>query len=302
MQTSLDHLSDEELLAQLAACCSDERRLKVRTLVSLIAVEDRRLYLAAAASSMFDYCRRFLLMSHGRAYRCIAGARLCNQLPFLLERIESGELHVSTLAHIASFITPENVTELIEETAGMNRSAIDLVLCRKFGVKPLRGRTDPNALPMDEDLSKLEQRARELLSHVVPDGDRLAIAKAAYTVLIRDLEKKTRGKADNPRPAPEKPTKEISRHATRTMYEKHGEQCTFIDERTGARCPARVFIQRDHRVLRCRGGTHDAKDLRPMCGPHNRWLAELALGREYVEGRIRFRQQKQKNAKNPVDR
>ena len=292
MQISLDHLSDEELLAELAACCSNARRSDVQTLAFLAGVEERRLYLAAAASSMFDYCRRFLLMSHWRAYRCIAGARLCKQFPFLLERIERGELHLSTLAHLASFITPENVHELIEETAGMNRSAIDLFLGRKFGVEPMHGRMSNGPLPYDEELLQMLERARELLSHTLPTGDRLLILKAALRVLITGLEKKTRGKADKPRRAPQKPTKRISRHATRVMFEEHGEQCTFVDERTGARCSSRVFVQRDHRHMQVHGGDHDPKNLRPMCGPHNRWLAEQALGKKTIERRIHFRQRK----------
>ena len=301
MQTSLDHLSDDELLAELAACCSNSRRTDVHTLVFLAGVEERRLHIAAAASSMFDYCRRFLLMSHGRAYRFIAGARLCKQYPFLLDRIERGELHLSTLAHIASFITPENVHELVEETAGMNRNSIDLLLGRKFGFEPKHGRPSESPMPYDEELLELAERARQLLSHAIPSGDRLEIAKVAYRILIAHLEKKTRGKADKPRPAPEKPTKGISRHATRVMFEEHGDQCSFVDERTGARCPARAFIQRDHRCMKVHGGSNDPKNLRPMCAAHNRWLAEQALGRATIERRIRFRQQKRKTTENPSD-
>jgi hypothetical protein len=41
---------------------------------------------------------------------------------------------------------------------------------------------------------------------------------------------------------------------------------------------------------------------RPMCGPHNLLLAEQALGREYIQRRIRFRQQKHGDKKDPADR
>ena len=51
-------------------------------------------------------------------------------------------------------------------------------------------------------------------------------------------------------------------------------------------------IQRDHIHMRAHGGSDDAENLRPLCQAHNLWLAELALGRGYVERRIRFRQRK----------
>lgn len=292
---SLVHLSDDELVAQLSACCSDMRRYKVHTLIFLAEVEAREIHLRAAASSMWDYARRVLRMSHGTAYRNVCVSRLCRKYPFLLERIEKGESHISTIAYIASFITDDNVHDIVEKTSGMSRMHVDLVLERWFGAKPNRER-GRGSLPYDEELLALLVRAREVTSHAIPSGDPLSILKAALSLLIVTQEKKNRARADNPRPAPTEPTKTISRHATRTMFETHGEQCCFVDERTGARCPSRVFIERDHIDMRCHGGTHDAKNLRPFCKAHNVWLAKQKIGRAYVEERIRFRQEKQKDS------
>lgn len=214
------HVSDDELVAQLHGCSFDMRRMKARVLLMLGEIEERKIYLLAAASSMWDYARRFLLMSHGSAHRFIAVARLCRRYPWLAPRIESGELHMTTLSNIASFLTDENVRELVEETAGKKRAEVDLVLVRRFG-----GTRTSQLMPYDEELLRLMDRARELLSHVIPNGDRLEIAKAAYTVLIAHLEKKTRAKTNDPRPAPTEPTKSISRHATREMFERDGDQC-----------------------------------------------------------------------------
>jgi hypothetical protein len=285
---SLAHLSDDDLVAQLQECCFNIRRFTVRALRFLGEVQERRIYLKAAASSMFDYTRRFMSMSHGQAYRFVCGARLCRQYPFLLERIERGELHLSTLAHIASFITPENVHQLVEQTANKNRADVDLVLRDWFGVEPTHGRA-ASPFPYDIELLEMARRAKDLLSHDIPDGNMLEISKMAYRLLIEHLEKKKRGKADKPRPAATEQTKGISRHATREMFERDGDQCSYVDERTGARCPSRAFIQRDHRHERARGGSNDAENLRPLCAAHNLFLAELAFGRDYVERRIRRR-------------
>ena len=274
------------------------RRFKARLLVMLGDVEERRVHLLAAASSMWDYARRFLLMSHGTAYRFIAGARLCKRYPWLVDRIERGELHLTTLAHIASFITDDNVHDLVEETAGKKRADVDLLLRKWFGVDR---RQAGNPMPYDAELLRMAERAAELASHMIPMGDRLELTKAAYTVFIAFLEKKTRAKTAAPRPAPTAPTKRISQHATRTMFERDGDQCTYVDERTGARCPSRAFIQREHEKMVVHGGSNDPENLRPHCGPHNLLLAEQALGRALVQRRIHCRQQKQKqkNAKAP---
>jgi hypothetical protein len=246
---------------------------------------------------MWDYARRILRVSHGTAYRHIAGARLCRRFPFLPERIERGEPHHTTLAHIASFLTPENVHALVDETKGKSRTDVDLVLRKWFGVE----RRDVSPFPYDAELLQMVTRAQELLSHTLPNGDRLAISKLAYGLLIQFLEKGKRAKAESPRPAPTEPTKSVSRHATRAKFEEHGDQCSYVDERTGERCPSRAFIQKDHRHMQVHGGTHDPTNLRPMCAAHNLLLAELALGRDYVQSRIRFRQRQQKSESEPAD-
>ena len=73
---SLAHLSDDELVAELTACCLDTRRSNVRTLLFLAEVETRQLYLRAAASSLREYCRRMLRLRPGAAPRtdCVASA------------------------------------------------------------------------------------------------------------------------------------------------------------------------------------------------------------------------------------
>lgn len=152
-----------------------------------------------------------------------------------------------------------------------------------------------------EELLRLMDRARELLSHSIPSGDRLEIAKVAFHVLIAHLEKTKRAKTDTPRPAPSEPTQGISRHATRETFERDGDQCSYVDPRTGARCPSRAFIQRNHVVMRVHGGTDEATNLEPTCGPHNRLLAKLALGRAHVEERIHCRQRQQKKRNEPGD-
>src|SRR5207253_11270771 len=55
----LDHLSNEELMAQLMAYCADRRRSTVGILEFLANVAARDMHLEFAASSLWDFCRRF---------------------------------------------------------------------------------------------------------------------------------------------------------------------------------------------------------------------------------------------------
>lgn len=289
-QSDVARLSDDALFAELEACVVAGRENDARLLVFLGAVEERRIYLLRACSSMYDYCRRRLRMSEGQAHRRIAAARLVKTYPFILPLIASGAMHMSTLAQIRSFVKPENVHALVADTAGKSRDDVDRILADRFGLDRhlMRAR---GVLVIDEELDALMRRAFELDCHAVPDGDRLKLAKRAFRTFIAEAERKQRATARRPRPGPTQPTKSIPRASTRAMFERHGEQCCYVDPVTGERCGSRVFVQRNHRRMRVHGGGHEAENLDPHCGPHNRFLAALALGRERIERAIRRRRQ-----------
>jgi hypothetical protein len=130
----LTELSDEALVSQLAAICLEGHRLTARLVVALVEVEERRLDLNAACTSMFDFCVRRLGMSEGAAFRRLDAARLVRRHPALLPRIEKGELHLSTLIllrpHLAQ-LTEAGIAELAAAVAGKNRRAVEEYLARR---------------------------------------------------------------------------------------------------------------------------------------------------------------------------
>jgi hypothetical protein len=300
LPVSFGHLSDEALLAELHACVATSRENDARMVLFLIEVDVRRLYLARAYSSMYDFCKRKLGLSDGQTCRRLAAARLVKDYPFILPLLVRGETHMSTLAQIRSFVTPKNAHALIAETAGKNRHEVDYILAQRFNLD----RTSPSSrdvIVIDRELETLIQRAYELDCHAVPDGDRLELTKRAYRALIAAGEKKQRAKTERPRPPPTQRTKTIPRASTREMFAEHGEQCCYVDPISGERCPSRVFIQRNHRDMRVHGGTHESTNLEPVCGPHNRYLAALALGRERIDRAIRLRQRRLANGTDDPD-
>src|SRR3954454_12033006 len=114
----LADLTDHELVSRLSALCLEGHALTARMIVHLIEVEERRLDLRAACTSMFDFCQRRLGMSEGASFRRINAARLVKRFPALLERIERGELHLSTLVLLRDHLDERNVAELISAAVG----------------------------------------------------------------------------------------------------------------------------------------------------------------------------------------
>src|SRR4051794_40963787 len=126
----LADLTDHELVSRLSALCLEGHALTARMIVHLIEVEERRLDLRAACTSMFDFCQRKFGMSEGAAFRRINAARLVKRFPSLLARIEKGELHLSMLVVLRPHLTDDNVEELAAAAAGKTQRQVEEMLAR----------------------------------------------------------------------------------------------------------------------------------------------------------------------------
>jgi len=363
----LEHLSDEELVAQLSRLHMEGHALTARVLVSLIEVEERRLHLTAACSSLFDFCVRRLGMAEGFAFRRITAARVVRQFPQLLGLIETGRLHLSTVVQLRPHLTEGNVDELVGEAMGKSRAEVDLILARRAPkpdvpdrIEPLGGAgavgassaggaasggqtllpgaavaSTPGApahvrarvdalsegrfrvqLTASEELRAKLERARDLMSHRNPSMELAVVVEAGLDLLLAKLEKEVLGQT-KPRAKSKKMTckktatsapasaagsagsesgsrsgssdGEIDAAAKREAFARDGAQCTFTDAE-GHRCPARAFLELDHRKPRARRGPGHPDNLRVLCRAHNLLHAEQVFGKEHVTEQIHLRQ------------
>ena len=85
----LEHLSDARLLESLGGALRTQRRSLAELVAHLGEVEERRLQLEAACSSLFAYCVGRLAMSEDEACRRIDLARLARRFPALFAELEN---------------------------------------------------------------------------------------------------------------------------------------------------------------------------------------------------------------------
>ena len=104
----LDTLSDRQLLDGLGAVLGSGRRLTAELVAHLGEVEDRRLHLEAACSSMFSYCVNRLGLSEDEACRRIEVARLARRHPAMFPLLASGQLSLSVAALLKPHLSAEN--------------------------------------------------------------------------------------------------------------------------------------------------------------------------------------------------
>jgi hypothetical protein len=136
-----------------------------------------------------------------------------------------------------------------------------------------------------ETQEKLEL-AHALLRHAEPTTGMERVVERAVDALLTRLEKQKLGRADRPRSSNEPTGKDaVSRSTRRAVFARDGVQCTFVG-RAGDRCPARAFLELDHRIPRALGGDATSANLRVLCRNHNRLVAEEAFGRDLIDRMI----------------
>ena len=124
----LEHLSDAQLLESLGGVLRAQRAALADIIAHLAEVEERRLHLRAAYSSMFAYCVARLGMSEDEACRRIELARLARRFPALFVELASGGITLSVALMLKPVLTPSNHLELLAAARGKcMRQARELV-------------------------------------------------------------------------------------------------------------------------------------------------------------------------------
>ena len=122
---SLQSLSDDQLLAQLAAILRDSRRVEADLVAHIAAVDERRLCLREACPSMFSYCVERLYLSEPETALRIVVARASLRHPVLLDMLRDGRLHLSGIALLAPHLTEQNRDAVLSRATHLSKRRIE---------------------------------------------------------------------------------------------------------------------------------------------------------------------------------
>lgn len=130
-------------------------------------------------------------------------------------------------------------------------------------------------------------RIQELLSHAVPSGDVIEILERCADAFIARAERT--GSTGAPKSSPEvapvasdPSQRHVPLELRRVVSQRDGGRCAFVID-SGRRCPSRRHLEFDHIVPLAKGGRTTLENLRLLCRAHNQHMAEVELGREFMQ-------------------
>jgi hypothetical protein len=197
------------------------------------------------------------------------------------DRPEAGEPHSMVLpCDPATGAGLSAHTPATEMAAAVNSSA---AARRPTVIAPLAPRRYLIRMTVGEETHEKLQRARDLLRHVIPDGDPATIVDRALTVLLQQTERAKIGVAARPRPVPRgsgdrasEPRRHVPAHVRRAVWTRDHGQCAFVG--TAGRCAETGRLEFHHVVPFALGGLTTEANLQLRCRVHNAFEASEIFG------------------------
>ena len=171
----LQHLSDRELLDEVATLAAREREATADLIASLIEVDARRLYLGESCSSLFTFCTAVLHLSEHAAYNRIEAARAGRRFPTVLGQLADGSVTLTEVRLLAPHLTDDNHRALLESARHKSKRDIEHIVAAlrhshrsrqpsascPSRQRPLRRcRTHPRRLPSPRRSFTIRRRGR----------------------------------------------------------------------------------------------------------------------------------------------
>lgn len=270
-------MTSAEIVAQeLRNLAGTERRIVARFLASLERFDRLQLFLGLGYSSTYSFCVASLKLSECSAYSRIEIARLSRRFPKLIGLLESGALTLTTAGLLAPHLTHENFERLTAHAGGKSKREVQRILACLGGTSAPRVRL---TLMISLETEERLHEARNLLRHVVPNGDVAEIFDRSLKSLIRDLRRVKFAEVDAPRSRPGRPPRgrQIPADVRRAVEARDGRQCAF--EGSEGRCKERGFLEFHHLRPFASGGKATVANIELRCRAHNAYEARLDFNR-----------------------
>ena len=132
LMTDLQRLSDEQLVAEIAALNGGEQRATAALVAHLAELEARSLHHAMGFRSLYAYCRGVLHLSEYESYNRMEAAHVVRRFPVIVPMIAEGLLHLTAVRLLAPRLGDENHLALLGGAIHRSKVEVKQLLARWF--------------------------------------------------------------------------------------------------------------------------------------------------------------------------
>lgn len=253
---NLSYLTDQVLLEDTKNLVNRERACTLRILFHLAEIDRRKLFSDLKYTSLYEYCTKELKYSEWSAQQRIVAARLINQVPEIVPRIEIGALTLTNIGLAVKFMRDNHIvesrdkSEILKKIENLSKKQCEDVLFEITG----RQKPQVTTLTIMNETFSILQTTREMLGGYLNNDELLKkIAEDEIRKIEKERYKQTTSKGS---PLPGEVTCVIPAQTKREKYAE-SPQCE--------KCGSTTNLQYDHREQKVHGGTNDPENIRILC-------------------------------------
>jgi hypothetical protein len=309
------------LLHRLSDLTGSINRETAELLRILGEIDERKLYLEQACSSLFSCLVERLNYAEGAAAKRIGAARAARRFPLVLDMVAKGDLHLAGVYTLAPHLTEENHRAVLERARGQSKRQIERLVVelspkseqpsliracppahrppspvlpppggagltiapKPRAVVPITPRRYQIRITVDEKTHGQLEKLQNLLAHQIPDRDPAAVIAQALELLLRDTLVKKAAITDKPRKrrVGSRSSRHIPAAIRRQVWQRDQAQCTFRDDQ-GRRCSAEKLLEYHHIEPWGKGGEHSVAQITLRCRAHNQHQSVLDYGTAFM--------------------
>ena len=279
-------MTNQEIETKLELLVTQERKITRDILKLINLAEDRRLHLSAGCDSLVRWLIVRFKYSEAAAIRRVQSARLMRAVPAIDQKIQTGEVTLTTLAKTQSILraeekrtgkklTKEDRHAAVAAIENCTQEQTEKKLAELFPetmeqVKKQNIRLTANgdvrlSLTFAENEYKDLLRTKDLLGHTIPESNLAEVINHLVGYYLKKMDPQRQSK--------------VPESLRRQVIRRDGGKCQFVDPRTGHKCESTKRIEVDHIQPRALGGTDDISNLRCLCRTHNAFRAEQTFGK-----------------------
>ncbi len=280
-------ISNDDLHKEVFKAAQTEKRATVVLLDFLHEVDRRQLYLERGYGSLFSYVKDYLGYSEHQSVERVSAMRLVFRVTEVKEALHLGKLNLTTVALLASHVrkhklSAKQTAALVPTVEGKSKREIEKIL------EPEK-RSRRIEIELDEECEALFERFREL------EGNPGLTASECFKMTLKrtvaakekklgspppDHEAAQQSSSQNPEQVANS-SRYVSMRTKHSVRQRSGDQCEYVDLKTGRRCESRYGLQFDHKIPYALGGETSTENMRHLCAAHNRWFAAKLFGKPY---------------------
>lgn len=130
LMTDLRHLTDPQLVAEIATLNGAERQANAALVAHLAELHARDLHLAIGFKSLFGYCRDILHLSEHESYNRMEAAHVARRFPVIVPMLAGGLLHLTAVRLLAPHLDDANHLALLGGAIHKSKVEVKELLAR----------------------------------------------------------------------------------------------------------------------------------------------------------------------------